>query len=183
MATLRCLGSESTNIPSFCMYIHSVSMYVTEIRLFSSSFLSRHHQVSTARTRNSSSDPFLLVTGLLVFIQLLKQRMETVNGSLFSLSVGRWALTTWALSITVQMSATLLIAWRIWSIEYQSRRATDVNGKDGRDGSSLSRVINLIVESGRSLPRFGTPVPLTSMLSRGVLCLFAGSNRLQCGWL
>lgn len=125
------------------MYIHSVSMYVTEIRLFSSSFLSRHHQVSTARTRNSSSDPFLLVTGFLVFIQLLKQRMETVNGSLFSLSVGRWALTTWALSITVQMSATLLIAWRIWS----AHRAV----KNFCTDSKLVSVMWIIVESGMVL--------------------------------
>lgn len=33
---------------------------------------------------------------------------------LFSLTVQHWALATWSLSIATQVSATLLIAWKVW---------------------------------------------------------------------
>ncbi|KAF7798419.1 hypothetical protein EIP86_009640 [Pleurotus ostreatoroseus] len=33
---------------------------------------------------------------------------------LFSLSVQHWAIATWSLSIATQVSATLLIAWKVW---------------------------------------------------------------------
>ncbi|KAJ3556204.1 hypothetical protein NM688_g2153 [Phlebia brevispora] len=33
---------------------------------------------------------------------------------LFGISVQRWALATWSLSIATQVSATLLIAWKVW---------------------------------------------------------------------
>lgn len=39
---------------------------------------------------------------------------------MFSGNVPQWILAAWSLSIVIQMSASLLIAWRIWSVHVHS---------------------------------------------------------------
>lgn len=55
----------------------------------------------------------------------------------------RWALATWSLSISVQVSATSLIAWALWSVHRES-------GKLHNDRTIVS-VMWVILESGAVL--------------------------------
>lgn len=54
-----------------------------------------------------------VVCGYVAVFQLATMNREQL---FFSVSVQRWALAMWSLSIATQVSATLLIAWKIWSM-------------------------------------------------------------------
>lgn len=61
----------------------------------------------------------------------------------FSASVRNWALAMWSLSIATQVSATSLIAWKIWSAHH---RAIGAHGNP-----RITSVLWIVIESGAIL--------------------------------
>ncbi|KAJ3559856.1 hypothetical protein NM688_g86 [Phlebia brevispora] len=62
---------------------------------------------------------------------------------LYANLVKRWAVASWSLSISIQVSATCLIAWRLWSVHRESRAL--------HNDRTIVSIMWIILESGAVL--------------------------------
>lgn len=78
---------------------------------------------------------------------------------LFEKSLAAWSTTYWSLSIATQLSASCLLAWRIWVIQSRAHRAR------ARMASGYMPIIWIVLESG-ALLSFATVILLAFYLKK-----------------